>query len=172
MFTRLWQLNGNLLLSGFLDLYNKDATTLSRILDVAQDLKVNLITLIPHDSEYTWLTSEIIYFQILARVLQVKPFSFSIDLAALASRREYLNLEKWLLDNIAEHKDVFIRACLDFLNSKIASDVTWQDTNAVPQSSLRLSVEVMAIFLRVLGERFVGIYYLTILYVLDIGDCY
>ncbi|RUS19853.1 hypothetical protein BC937DRAFT_86816 [Endogone sp. FLAS-F59071] len=128
VFTRLWQLNYNLLLSGFLDLYNKDATTLSRILDVAQDLKI------------------------LSRVLQVKPFSFSIDLAALASRREYLNLEKWLLDNIAEHKDVFIRACLDFLTLKIASDVTWQDTNAVPQSSLRLSVEVMAIFLRVLVE--------------------
>ncbi|RUS35473.1 CCR4-Not complex component, Not1-domain-containing protein [Jimgerdemannia flammicorona] len=127
VFTRLWQLNPNLLVSGFLDLYNKDATSLSRILDVAQDLKI------------------------LTAILQVKPFPFAIDLAALASRREYLNLEKWLQDNIAEHKDVFIRSCLDFLSQKIASDVTRQDTNAIPQS-VPLSVEVMAIFLRVLLE--------------------
>ncbi|RUP46545.1 hypothetical protein BC936DRAFT_146826 [Jimgerdemannia flammicorona] len=155
VFTRLWQLNPNLLVSGFLDLYNKDATSLSRILDVAQDLKVctqnrklllQCLVCLPERRVYIMIS-----LQILTAILQVKPFPFAIDLAALASRREYLNLEKWLQDNIAEHKDVFIRSCLDFLSQKIASDVTRQDTNAIPQS-VPLSVEVMAIFLRVLLE--------------------
>jgi hypothetical protein len=32
----------------------------------------------------------------LTTVLDATPPSFSVDLAALAARREYLNLEKWL----------------------------------------------------------------------------
>lgn len=91
----------------------------------------------------------------MTQLLQIKSFAFSIDLAALASRREYLNLEKWLQDNIAEYKDEFTRACLDFLSEKIATDVSRQDTNVVSQSAI-LSVEVMttiAIFLKVLTAR-------------------
>ena len=49
---------------------------LSRILDVAQDLKA------------------------LSVLLQTNLFPFVIDLAVLASRREYLNLEKWLTDQL------------------------------------------------------------------------
>ena len=49
---------------------------LSRILDVAQDLKA------------------------LSVLLQTSLFPFVIDLAVLASRREYLNLEKWLNDQL------------------------------------------------------------------------
>ncbi|WAR11775.1 CNOT1-like protein [Mya arenaria] len=49
-----------------------DQTRLSRILDVAQDLKA------------------------LSMLLNATPFAFVIDLACLASRREYLKLDKWL----------------------------------------------------------------------------
>lgn len=56
-----------------------DQTRLSRILDVAQDLKA------------------------LSMLLNASPFAFVIDLACLASRREYLKLEKWLTDKIREH---------------------------------------------------------------------
>ena len=57
-----------------------DQTRLSRILDVAQDLKA------------------------LSMLLSASPFAFVIDLACLASRREYLKLEKWLTDKIREHQ--------------------------------------------------------------------
>ena len=57
-----------------------DQTRLSRILDVAQDLKA------------------------LSMLLKATPFAFVIDLACLASRREYLKLEKWLNDKIIEHQ--------------------------------------------------------------------
>ena len=57
-----------------------DQTRLSRILDVAQDLKA------------------------LSMLLNATPFAFVIDLACLASRREYLKLDKWLTDKIREHR--------------------------------------------------------------------
>jgi len=56
-----------------------DQTRLSRILDVAQDLKA------------------------LSMLLNISQFSFVVELACLASRREYLKLDKWLSDKIRDH---------------------------------------------------------------------
>lgn len=53
---------------------------LSRVLDVAQELKA------------------------LSMLLQSNYFPFVIDLAVLASRREYLNLDKWLADQMQVNK--------------------------------------------------------------------
>jgi hypothetical protein len=47
--------------------------------------------------------------QALSPILEIRPFAFAIDLAALASRREYLNLEKWLQDRINEHQLEFVQ---------------------------------------------------------------
>ncbi|XP_043837355.1 CCR4-NOT transcription complex subunit 1 isoform X6 [Dromiciops gliroides] len=74
-----------------------DQTKLSRILDVAQDLKA------------------------LSMLLNGTPFAFVIDLAALASRREYLKLDKWLTDKIREHGEPFIQACMTFLKRRCPS---------------------------------------------------
>jgi CCR4-NOT transcription complex subunit 1 len=41
--------------------------------------------------------------QALSMLLNATPFAFVIDLACLASRREYLKLDKWLSDKIREH---------------------------------------------------------------------
>ncbi|XP_067012333.2 CCR4-NOT transcription complex subunit 1 isoform X3 [Anabrus simplex] len=71
-----------------------DQTRLSRILDVAQDLKA------------------------LSMLLNAQSFPFVIDLACLASRREYLKLEKWLGDKIREHGEPFISACVKFLQRR------------------------------------------------------
>lgn len=71
-----------------------DQTRLSRILDVAQDLKA------------------------LSLLLNAQSFPFVIDLACLASRREYLKLEKWLSDKIREHGEPFISACIKFLQRR------------------------------------------------------
>lgn len=36
----------------------------------------------------------------LTDVLEATPFAFALELAALAARREYLNLEKWLQERL------------------------------------------------------------------------
>lgn len=86
----------------------------------------------------------------MAQILDSKQFHFTIDLAALASRREYLNLEKWLQDKIHQEGEVFIRACLEFLNEKVikAQNVRPDGLPTVP-----LSFEVTAAFLRILHSH-------------------
>jgi len=77
------------------DLYNKNPSALSRILEIAtQDLKA------------------------LTSILEARPYSFAIDLAALAARREILNLEKWLQDKINDNGNSFVKACIAYLKDK------------------------------------------------------
>lgn len=71
-----------------------DQARLSRILEVAQDLKA------------------------LSSLLNSRTFMFVIDLACLASRREYLKLEKWLSDKLREHGDQFVAALIKFLQRR------------------------------------------------------
>ena len=67
---------------------------LSRILDVAQDLKA------------------------LTFLLSAKAVPFVIDLAVMASRREYLNLEKWLTDQLREHQEAFAKLIVQYIKRK------------------------------------------------------
>lgn len=48
---------------------------------------------------------------------------FAIDLACLASRREYLKLEKWLSDKVRDQGELFVTALIKFLQviSKLSS---------------------------------------------------
>lgn len=68
--------------------------TLGRLLDVAQDLKA------------------------LSILLRLQPSTFVIDLACLASRREYLNMGKWLSDKLVEHEGQLVDLCVTFLKQK------------------------------------------------------
>ncbi|XP_024942329.1 CCR4-NOT transcription complex subunit 1 isoform X3 [Cephus cinctus] len=97
-----------------------DQTRLSRILDVAQDLKA------------------------LSALLNAQSFPFVIDLACLASRREYLKLEKWLTDKIRDHGEVFVAACVKFLQRRcpqvmgpgMKEDPTVPKASQLPQETL------------------------------------
>jgi len=55
----------------------------------------------------------------LSLLLSVQQFPFIIDLACLASRREYLKLDRWLSDKIREHNEGFVSACIKFLQVKL-----------------------------------------------------
>ncbi|CDS10313.1 hypothetical protein LRAMOSA02989 [Lichtheimia ramosa] len=125
--TKMWKINPDFFTRSIMEMYSTDANMISRILDIAHELKI------------------------LHYMLNLQPFFFSIDLAALASRREFLNLEKWLQDKIAEQKDAFIRVCLEFLSQKVAAEISRQEANATPQT-IPLPVEIIGIFLKVLGE--------------------
>jgi CCR4-NOT transcription complex subunit 1 HEAT repeat len=66
-------------------------------------------------------------FADLDSLLDVRPFGSALDVAALASRREYLNLDKWLSDHPNAHREAFTRAVLDFLDVKVNSELAQQD---------------------------------------------
>jgi CCR4-NOT transcription complex subunit 1 len=92
-----------------------------RLLDVCQDLKA------------------------LSAVLDRAPHAFAVELAALAARREYLNLEKWLQERAAASGAPFAAACLRFLRARATGD----EAGAAPGAP-NLAVETMAIFFKVL----------------------
>ena len=55
----------------------------------------------------------------LSILLNSKAVPFVIDLAVMASRREYLNLDKWLGDQIREHGERFIKAIVQYLHRRL-----------------------------------------------------
>lgn len=60
-------------------------------------------------------------------LLNGTPFAFVIDLAALASRREYLKLDKWLTDKIREHG---VRAWSLSVDTRMLDVKLWFKTRA------------------------------------------
>lgn len=105
---------------------------LSRILDVAQDLKA------------------------LSLLLNTNSNIFVIDLACLASRREYLKLDKWLMDKFDTHGEPFAKACIVFLNRRCSVltsagkgvDISGQNMN----TATSLPPETLATILAVLQQ--------------------
>lgn len=104
LLSSLWNIDSEVIVQWMVKLYQKDHGFLSRILDVAQDLKV---------------------VEALSVILRACPYFFAIDLATLASRREFLNLGKWLASRISEIGKDFLLACMeyikdysDFINSR------------------------------------------------------
>lgn len=91
---RIWALNPNVLLFCMVEMYRRDNSCLSRLLDVTQDLKI------------------------LQAILDAKPFSFALELACLASRRQILNLDKWLSESLVQKGDFFIREVVAFVYQK------------------------------------------------------
>ncbi|EJD02104.1 Not1-domain-containing protein [Fomitiporia mediterranea MF3/22] len=127
VFMRIWQIEPTYLLTALREFYDENPMNITRILDVAQDLKI------------------------LDSLLEVRPFVFALDVAALASRREYLNLDKWLSDNIEKYGADFLHSIILFLdhkmqNEKIARTVDPQAENR----TMALSPTTIAIFLRAL----------------------
>eukprot|EP01102_Stenamoeba_stenopodia_P006983 TRINITY_DN1952_c0_g1_i4.p1 TRINITY_DN1952_c0_g1~~TRINITY_DN1952_c0_g1_i4.p1 ORF type:complete len:1011 (-),score=209.50 TRINITY_DN1952_c0_g1_i4:491-3523(-) len=127
---RVWGIDRNIIIKGIIDTYNTNKAALSRLLDVAQDLKA------------------------LSSILEAKNFTFTIDLAALASRREYLNLEKWLQERITEHGLPFIKAALSFLKERTLANRAQQEQGlANNNSSPQLSPETLNIFFTTLWSK-------------------
>eukprot|EP00698_Gefionella_okellyi_P025035 TRINITY_DN9037_c0_g1_i1.p1 TRINITY_DN9037_c0_g1~~TRINITY_DN9037_c0_g1_i1.p1 ORF type:complete len:2034 (-),score=429.50 TRINITY_DN9037_c0_g1_i1:786-6887(-) len=128
---RLWHVNQNFVVRALVNAHALDPNSLPRLLDIAQDLKA------------------------LMQVLESRPFAFTIDLASLAGRREYLNLDKWLQEHIQEYKDAFVRACIAFLREKILG--LREGEMARTGRSIQLPVEVMLVFFKcLLNNQFVS----------------
>ncbi|KIM32540.1 hypothetical protein M408DRAFT_316396, partial [Serendipita vermifera MAFF 305830] len=125
VFMRIWQIDPQYLLTAFRDHYNDNPINITRILDVAQDLKI------------------------LEALLEVQPFTFALDVAALASRREYLNLDKWLADHAAAHGVAFIRDMVDFLRIKVQHEQSrMYEMSGSEGRMMLLNASTVSIFLR------------------------
>lgn len=86
--------------------------------------------------------------------MEVRPFTFALDVAALASRREYLNLDKWLADNVSAHGADFLHAVITFLDLKMESEKATRISDpAVEHRTMPLNPQTITIFLRVLRNR-------------------
>ncbi|PWA61470.1 CCR4-Not complex component, Not1, C-terminal [Artemisia annua] len=88
---RLWHVNSVLFSIALNDTVNFDLENMSRLVDLFHEL------------------------EILLSVLDLVPMSLGIRLAALASPKEYINLEEWLTTKLIAHEDSFIEECLKFL---------------------------------------------------------
>ncbi|OAX43815.1 Not1-domain-containing protein [Rhizopogon vinicolor AM-OR11-026] len=147
VFMRLWQIEPTYLTDAFRDFYEENPLNISRILDVAQDLKVSQSEPQGAHDDYKW-------DQILENLLEVRPFTFALDVASLASRREYLNLDKWLADNVTAHGAEFLRAMVAFLEVKMESEkVSRMSDPAVDSRTLSLNPHTITIFLRTLRNN-------------------
>ncbi|ORZ39473.1 CCR4-Not complex component, Not1-domain-containing protein [Catenaria anguillulae PL171] len=110
----MWRIAPDLVRARMVELHREDASRLGRLLDVCQELKV------------------------LGDVLKSTPFTYALDLAALASRREFLNLERWIAEMVGEHGAPFAKACVEYVKVKLDA----------PKSPL--SVEVANLFAKAL----------------------
>jgi CCR4-NOT transcription complex subunit 1 len=146
VFMRIWQIQPSYLTNAFRDFYNENPLNITRILDVAQDLKVGPRVAPASGDNFNRA------FQILDALLDVRPFTFGLDVAALASRREYLNLDKWLADNVANHGAEFLHAVIEFLEVKMESERTSRMSDA-ESHTMPLNPQTIAIFLRVLRNK-------------------
>ena len=87
----------------------------------------------------------------------MRPFTFALDVAALASRREYLNLDKWLADNVANHGGEFLHSIIRFLEQKMESEKTCRLSDpAVESRTMSLNPNTITIILRVLRNKLVS----------------
>ena len=130
VFMRIWQIHPAYLTTAFRDFYDENNLNITRILDVAQDLKI------------------------LEPLLEVQPFTFALDVAALASRREYLNLDKWLADKVAAHGVDFLHAVILFLQQKMESEKTSRLSDpAVESRTMAPSPNTITIILRLLRNK-------------------
>ncbi|KAK7277081.1 hypothetical protein RIF29_18231 [Crotalaria pallida] len=128
MILHLWHVNPNLVLRGVMDIQNNDIDSITRIVDICQELKI------------------------LSSVVEIIPSYYGIRLAAVAGRREYLDLEKWLNNNLTTYKDVFFEECLKFLKDVHLSGSQDLSGKSFHQSgaALNLFAETTATFLKVL----------------------
>ncbi|XP_074578118.1 uncharacterized protein LOC141834681 isoform X2 [Curcuma longa] len=124
----LWNINPNLVLRGFIE-SSTDPKILFRIVDLCDDLKI------------------------LSLVLAATPFPFSIRLAAVASRKDHINLENWLNEYLTAYKDAFFEDCLRFLKEALGDATADIPDVSLPQSQstiLNEYRETCSIFFKVL----------------------
>ncbi|KAJ1980186.1 CCR4-NOT core subunit cdc39 [Dimargaris verticillata] len=119
--SQAWQQSQSFVFATMLDLYKQDNVAILQLVDVAHRLHI----------EETLLGS--------------RQFPFVLDFALYCARRDYLNLETWLVQQVREATAQFIPALLDFLRLKLALEAGRQEGNSVSKCLLLRPHELVVI---------------------------
>lgn len=139
VFHQMWQSESEGLLGLLLDFYGEDESNLGRIVDIALELKVKRTSGIE------------LILQILDKLLASENLHFALDVASLASNKEYIDLEKWLADGVEVKGEEFLQGIFDFVEHKIRLEIDHQhQPDSVPPLSYTLGTDVYSIFIRVI----------------------
>ena len=128
---RLWKISSSVVLGVMGEMHRRDPSCISRLLDIAQDLKI-----LPHV------------------LTEARSHTFVIDLAALASRREHLNLDKWLQEVVRDRKEPFLRALVEYVYEHLttgAAHVLAQGESVPRRSPIPPSSEALSLMLKTLA---------------------
>ena len=132
VFWKLWKEQKGFVAQQFITYHSRDPLQLTRILDIVNDIRC--------------LTE-------LLEITQELALGFVLDLAALAARREYLNLEKWLQEMLAKYGAPFTLQCYRFLKFKADAECA-QNREGGAARTVSLSVGPVNMFLQFLEKRF------------------
>ena len=126
----IWNTNKNIVIYAFNILWEKqpDLMILSSIFDISNSLlKDGLLTMV--NSKY---------------------FNFSVHLALLAARKDYLHVEQWIIKNVENFGDEFIQTLLSYLEKNLIIPLKDSnietDKNAILEKA-QLSFESLSIIL-------------------------
>ncbi|GFZ43225.1 hypothetical protein JCM24511_00944, partial [Saitozyma sp. JCM 24511] len=126
VFHQMWQIDPANLLAVLLEFYSEDESNLGRVVEIGLELKI-LDKLLASDNPH-----------------------FALDVAALASNKEYLDLEKWLADGVSVKGHDFLEGIFDFVEHKIRLEFDHQhQPESVPSLMYTLGANVYSIFIRV-----------------------
>lgn len=128
VFWRLWQVDKPFVTNKFLDYHTANNLNITRILDISQDLRC------------------------LSDLLEAQNAGFVLDVAALAARREYLNLDKWLQEMINKYEGDFVMQCYRFLHMKAEAEYTQAREGSKP-TMVSLRVGPVHTFLTLLDKK-------------------
>ncbi|OLL23018.1 General negative regulator of transcription subunit 1 [Neolecta irregularis DAH-3] len=125
VFYKLFQTAPDFLFTRVRNILEQDRMQASRVLDIAQELRI------------------------LEAILQIRPYELSLELSSLASRREYLNLEKYVRGEMkGPHKEEFVTAVLEFLRVKAMAETEQRERPHQEPTTIALQTETVAILLR------------------------
>ncbi|RSH85805.1 uncharacterized protein EHS24_003985 [Apiotrichum porosum] len=127
VFQQMWELNPTGLLELLTEFYSEDENNLGKVVEIALEL------------------------QILDKLLKSDNLHFALDVASLASSKEFFNLENWLADSVAVSGQDFLQAVFDFVEHKVQLEMDNQhQPESVPPLMFTLSDEAYSIFIRVI----------------------
>jgi CCR4-NOT transcription complex subunit 1 len=134
----IWNMNKELVIKTICTLYrsNPDLMNLSRILDITQKLKESLIPIVSCNDHY-----------------------FTVNLAILAVKRDFLHIDQWLAERIAKIGDDFIECLLNYIKENVIAqcrDVTSQSQKENILEKCQLSLESLAIIFENLTPNKIG----------------
>uniref|UniRef100_M0ZG75 Ccr4-not transcription complex n=1 Tax=Solanum tuberosum TaxID=4113 RepID=M0ZG75_SOLTU len=91
---------------------------------------------------------------ILSPILDMIPYAFGVKLAALASCKGLIDLEKWLSSNLNAYKDAFYEECIKFLKEvHLAAQVVTSNHFCSPNALRIIYLGTSSTFLKVLQSH-------------------